>query len=507
MVGSQRRDGLDLDDSPLEINLSRDLKRLLVVLPHELCIIQRKDLSIQRRIPVPSSRPSVAENLSGQLWIGGNLLHEGSSWGEQLSKIGSKLSGFVDKVCLLRPDLLCGAGASGQLLWNLDGRAESHRRKASEGEVTSLIATADERAIFTNGGTNAWVIDPHHPSGYAQLKIKETSPVHQDAEVIDRVGLTSNGRVVLAARDGAVAITHPDLRIAQTWFPRPSGGPLTPFAVAGDAHFIYVLRAHGLVQRFCYAAPPTDDGEPAPIEQYPPSEHALDKSASCMSLVEQPDGSAALVLGGPRAQGQLGHLWKRSVESMEWTPVRTRARPRVEHEDAPEPKAPSFVPTRTKIDGPPLSTLRVDDILSDVADTMLTAPRGTLRDRPYAALGDQTPLGADTIAMPAMFRLKEGTARPGLVVWPGTTRPDLPAPRLQFLTWGKDPSVGWIELSTPEIRAQQWSRSDIFPLQVAIRRVPGDIPGQRAKLPRNWEDEVLFEALARECRKAMKVLW
>lgn len=507
MIGGERRDVLDLDDTPLEITVSRDLKRILVTLPHELCIIQRKDLSVQRRIPLPTARPSVGENLSGQLWIGGGLLYEGSSWGEQLSKLGTKLSGFVDKVCLLRPDLLCGAGASGQLLWGLENHAESHRRKASEGEVTSLIATADERAIFTNGRTNAWVIDPHHPAGYAQLKFKETSPTHQDAEIIDRVGLTSNGRVVLGARDGGVAITHSDLRIAQTWFPRQEAGSPSPLAVVGDAHFIYVLRSRGRLQRFCYAAPPAEDGTPLPIDQFPPSEHILEKSAACMTLLDQDEGSTALVLGGPRAHAQLGQLWKLKVDSLEWTPIRLGTRACVPHEEATGHKTPSFVPTRTKVDGPPLSSLRVDDVLRPSTGILLAATRGNLRDRSCVPLGDQVPLGADTIVIPAMFRLKEGTARPGLVVWAGTTRPEFPAPTLQFLTWGKDPSVGWIELSTPEIRAQRWSRTDIFPLQVAVRHLPTDTPGQRTKLPRNWHDEALFEALAKECRKTMTVLW
>jgi hypothetical protein len=507
VVGGQPRDGLDLDDTPLEITISRDLKRLLVVLPYEVCVVQSKDLSIQRRIPLPTRQPSLTENLSGQLWIGGNLLHEGSSWGEQLTKLGSKLSGFVDKVCLLRPDLLCGAGSNGQLLWNLETHTESHRRKASEGEVTSLIATADERAIFTNGKTNAWVVDPHHPSGYGQLKFKETSPVVQDSEIIDRAGLTSNGRALLAARDGGIAVTHSDLRIDQAWFPRPDSGSMAPLAVVGDAHFIYVLRSHGRLQRFCYAAPPTEEGEPAPLEQFPPAEHTLEKNASCMSLLEQEGAPSALLLGGPRAQAQLGHLWRLDVASLTWTPIRLRSRVRVEDDASSESRAPSFVATKTKVDGPPLSSLGVDDVLRESAAAMISTARGAPRDRPYVALGDKTPLGADTLVMPAMFRLKEGTARPGLVVWSGTSRPDLPAPKLQFLTWGKDPSVGWIELSTPEIRAQQWSRGDVFPLQVAIRRVPKNVPGQRATIPRTWEDAALFDALARECRKAMKVLW
>ncbi|MGB1700713.1 MAG: hypothetical protein ACPHRO_12205, partial [Nannocystaceae bacterium] len=257
----------------------------------------------------------------------------------------------------------------------------------------------------------------------------------------------------------------------------------------------------------CYDAPRDEDGTPIPLEQFPPAEHSLDKAASCISLLDEEDGNNALVVGGPRALGQLGYLSKVRLDTLQWTPLRLRVRECVEQETTPEPKAPSFLPTRTKVEGPTLSTLRVDDVLNPAADALLTTSRGGLRDRAYSPLGAQAPMSADVLVLPAMFRLKEGTARPGLVVWPGTARRELPAPRLQFLTWGKDPSVGWVELSTPEIRAQQWSRTDIFPLQVAIRRVPKEVPGQRAKIPRQWEDEALFEALARECRKAMKVLW
>jgi hypothetical protein len=59
---------------------------------------------------------------------------------------------------------------------------------------------------------------------------------------------------------------------------------------------------------------------------------------------------------------------------------------------------------------------------------------------------------------------------------------------------------------TPEIRSQRWKRSDLFPMQVAIRKLP-EIPGKRDRIPKSWVDPELFEALAKECKKLLKVLW
>ena len=94
-----------------------------------------------------------------------------------------------------------------------------------------------------------------------------------------------------------------------------------------------------------------------------------------------------------------------------------------------------------------------------------------------------------------------------MVIWSGTTQETEPVPPLRFLTWGADPSVGWVELSTPDIRAQRWTRTEVFPLQVALSASIGAVPGRRARLPRGWDDPELFTALARECQKAMKVVW
>ena len=61
-------------------------------------------------------------------------------------------------------------------------------------------------------------------------------------------------------------------------------------------------------------------------------------------------------------------------------------------------------------------------------------------------------------------------------------------------------------LETPEIRAQRWTRSEFFPMQIALRGLP-EAPGKRVRLPKSWVDAELFDALAKECKKMLKVLW
>jgi hypothetical protein len=64
-----------------------------------------------------------------------------------------------------------------------------------------------------------------------------------------------------------------------------------------------------------------------------------------------------------------------------------------------------------------------------------------------------------------------------------------------------------MHLSTPSIRKQGWSRREVFPLEVALRGDPPAVAGHRPALPRRWHDPELFAALAKECKKLLKVLW
>ena len=206
-------DGIvNLDDRPLRIQRSRDGKRLLVALPYELLVLKARDLSVQHRLSLKVPRPTVAEDAEGLLFVGGTHLHRASSWGGDATKVGTRLGGFVDHVALLRPGLLCGAGPQGEILWDTEDEKEVHRRKSTKHQVEDLVTTPDERAIWADGSPSAWIIDPAHPSGYTQLRFPTTSPgAKAPAEGIVRLGITSRGRAVLAARDGGVAWTHADL--------------------------------------------------------------------------------------------------------------------------------------------------------------------------------------------------------------------------------------------------------------------------------------------------------
>ena len=105
-----------------------------------------------------------------------------------------------------------------------------------------------------------------------------------------------------------------------------------------------------------------------------------------------------------------------------------------------------------------------------------------------------------------MIRLHEGTARPALLLWPGVADDEREPQSPQWLTWGDEPR-GWMPLRTPDIRAQGWSRRDVFPMQIALPRAVPELAGHRAPLPDRWVDAELFAALGRECKKLLKVLW
>ncbi|MCA9701844.1 MAG: hypothetical protein KC431_30260, partial [Myxococcales bacterium] len=249
---------LALDDRPLAIAVSVDGRHLIVTLPWELWIVDARLLSTQRTIALNAARPSVVEGWEGALWIGGQHLYKGNLSSTAVTKVGSKLGGVVDHVCLVRDDLLCGVGAQGEILWDIDRQSPTHRRKSTGPAATAVVASADGRAVFADGSSHCWIIDPAHPAGYGKLQLAATSPVPVPGEAIVCLGRTDGtrgGRVILAARDGAVAWTSADLRLAGERVPAGKRD-LTPLAVAGDERWIYVLRGRGLLQRFLVSQPP-----------------------------------------------------------------------------------------------------------------------------------------------------------------------------------------------------------------------------------------------------------
>src|SRR5688500_9442588 len=118
-----------LDDRPLSIAVSRDGKRLVVALPYEVWILGAETLEVERTIELSSAHPTVFEADEGVLWIGGAHLHRASLFSTAAAKVGTKLGGFVDHVCLARPHLLCGVGTQGEILWDVDKEDVVHRRK------------------------------------------------------------------------------------------------------------------------------------------------------------------------------------------------------------------------------------------------------------------------------------------------------------------------------------------------------------------------------------------
>jgi len=542
---------LPLDDRPLALTVSRDQRRIFVTLPHEVVVLDARDLSRQRSFELRAEHPTVAEELDGVLWIGGPHLHQAYALSGGLEKLGSKLGGTVDRVAVLRPGLLVGVGATGEVVWNVGDRTSTdaalrdgtqepgYRRKASERDVHALVATPDERAVYADGSSAAWIIDPAHLQGYGQLRFKQTSPVPVPAEGIVALAITTKGRLVLGARDGGVAWTQPDLRLVEERFPVLDAKDLRPLAIVGDETWIYVLRPRGLLQRFLVVTPKPkrEDDDAArrraiaglasargarlgsldrrpdkPADEPPPPPPAqqvrLSRPAEAMALITDEQGQVRLVLAGSHADGQLGRVWQIPADELAWTEAPLGKRELVSRDaaDATTPRVPDFTQVRSKLEGPRLAELRVDDVVSGETEFFVTHGHGSLLERPVVRRPMAEVLPGDALVIPAMLRMGEGTARPALLVWPASPRPtgDLPEPT--WLVWGDNPR-GWMVLDTPSIRSQKWSRAQLFPMQVALASACTDAPGHRVHLPERWLDRELFLALARECKRALVVVW
>ena len=557
--GERGGDVLNLDDRPLAITLSHDGRNLVVALPWELWIVDARSLATRRTVALNLARPTVAEGWEGALWIGGQHLYRGNIKAATANKVGSKLGGYVDHVCMVRDDLLCGVGPQGEILWDIDRQGPVHKRKSGASTeqgtargATAIVASSDGRAVFADGSATCWVIDPNHPEGYAKLQLAATSPVPVPGEAIVSLGKTGpgpgEGRVILAARDGAVAWTGQGLRLAQERKPA-SKRDMTPLAVAGDARWIYVLRGRGVLQRFLISQPPeviraqkpgrrksmahaqAHAAEPAPEPLPLAQEVRLEMRASCMAMQvsvqesgKSESGKSRLILGGGRADDTLGRLWQVDPETLDWGHLALEDRvlaerppPPPEDAEPTTPERPSFIATRNKpaaasdragAKPPKISEISVDDIVGAKVQRWLSTPTGTLVERPIErdkAIAELLP--ADALLLPAMVRFSSGLARPALLLWPGVVEDHpSPTPPLQWLVWGDQPRA-WMALETPQIRQQKWARADVFPLQIALAQIPEGVPGRRAKLDPRWGDREHFSALAKECKRLLKVLW
>jgi hypothetical protein len=419
-------------------------------------------------------------------------------WSTTTTKVGTKLGGHVDRVCLIRPTLLCGVGSHGEVLWDTEQETPIHRRRTGGHPVHGLVASADGRAVWLDGSSHAWVIDPDHPSGYMQLMLRSTGEEQSPGEAITALGITTGGRCVLAAADGAVGWTNRALRMADERFPTLEGQATTPVCVAGDKQWIYVLHTGGRLHRFLIEQPNDDEAEPLPEAEATD----LDRPATCLAML--PKGE--LAFGGPLGE-HLGQIWRRPVASLDWTPLRLSRRRQAQAAALEqETKQPAFVATRSKLEGPALSQLSVDDVIGAEVRYYVTHGHGSLLDRPVARGTAVEARPADALLVPAMVRLAEGTARPALLLWAGTAEQGQEPPPRDWLVWGDRPR-GWTPLHTPAIREQGWSRRQVFPLEAALASPPPDVPGTRRAIPESWIDRERFDSLARECKKLLKVLW
>lgn len=496
---------LTLDDRPLQLVAARGGKRVIVCLPYEVWIVNASTLEAEKTIELTSPRPTVFEaEEDGVLWIGGTHLHRGSLFSGAVTKVGTKLGGVVDHVCVVRPRLLCTAGSQGEVLWDTEQEEAVHRRKASEHPVLGLIASPDGRAVWIDGAPHAWVVDPDHPSGYMKLKLKATSSVDVESEGIGAIGSTPAGRCLFATDDGGVAWTNRALRIEGERFCAEARKGQS-LAVAGDDRWVYALRSGNVLQRFLIAQPPEPESGDAPAPLPEAQTIRLERVATAIAVL----GDGRLALAGPQSDGQLGRLWLTDAEALEWQPLALGSRRLVDAEESPAPaeapKKPDFTQVRSKISGPPIAELQVDDVIGGAAAFWVTRGQGQPLERPTTSMNATEVLAADALILPAMFRLQEGTARPGLVVWPGAAA-GRPVDTVTLLTWGDEPRQ-WVVLDTPSIRKQGWSRRGVFPLQVAMAHALPEVAGRRPRLPGRWVDAELFGALAKECKKLLKVLW
>jgi hypothetical protein len=245
--------------------------------------------------------------------------------------------------------------------------------------------------------------------------------------------------------------------------------------------------------------------EPAP-EPLPEAEQVrLDRAASCVGLLDDARGPL-LVFGGPRAEGKLGMAWSVEAETLPWEVIAPRERTLRDAAPLVEPTAPDFTPTRTKITGPALRSLAVDDVIAARGPWMTTSS-GALLERPIAQWRRDEPiLAGDVVLLPAMVRAHAGTCRPALAVWAARQRAERDTPEIGWVVWGDRPR-GWIALETPQIREQRWTRSEVFPLTVALGASAPDAAGERPAVPAKWRDAELFDAMVRECRAKLEVLW
>lgn len=531
VAGTKARNdkGLGLDDCPFALIPSKDGKWLFALVPYGIRVLPSDLSSVERSIDLPHPRPSLWEGDDHELWIGGHHLYKAHAFSGAPSKAGTKLSGWVDHIVgLQRDELLLGVGPQGEILVDRKSLQEHFRRQHPHPGPFDLCALASDKAMICHGQSVGHILDLNHLKGYTQIGFKDKDTWDNPAQ---RLCLSYHNptchpsRLFFAACDGSVAWTGQGMRLEASLYLAKPARHTKPLAMYADKRWLYLLLEGGVLHRHLLTPLKLKKKDPDPRKRakvaHDPLPGAqktrLPKIATAMAGHTQapnpdlnPDPNQApdtcLQFGSGQAKGQLGLVWKVKPDELDWETLALGPR---QQSSPPEARSPNFVATRHRFDAPKLSDrLTVDDILTGQSELWITGNQvSRVTERSIKALGADEVMPLDSLILPAMLRLANSDARPGWVYW----EPHHDTASLRYFVWGDNPRA-WIELSTPDIRAQKWSRTDVFPLQVALRSDSiGSLPqcsdSRYAALPGAWMDPELFAAMAKECRQRLKVLW
>lgn len=513
-----------LDDRPLALISSRDQKWVYAIVPYAICVLDFELRRVERVIELPHPKPSLWEDQDHQLWIGGHHLYIAHAFSGKAQKVGSKLAGWVDQIIGLDEEgLLFGVGSQGEILLERDTRKERFRRSAHHNGPFDLCALQDTRPLFCHGQRGAHIVDIHHLDGYTQLRLKDQDDWENPRQALSKCYRAPDchpERVFLAAQDGAVAWTGPGLRLDASLYLAEPGPAPQPLALFADPRWLYVLRERGELCRYLLAPPKLKNKSKDPWSKGRVAKDPLPRAQRCRlgkiattmngrwepAAPDSEDDAPRTELRFGAAKGQLGIVWSLKPESLEWENLTLGERL---HSEAPVQSAPNFVATRHRFEGPRIQDfLEVDTLLNDAQGIWVSGSgSNSVLDRSIRSIAPCELMPQDSLVLAAMFRFAQGTARPGWVYWSAKGE----QPSIRYFVWGDEPRQ-WIELITPELRRQKWERRSVFPMQVALSATGLEELSQQKdsrydKLPSRWQDRELFAALAKECRKLLRVLW
>lgn len=517
--------GLELDDQPFALIPSKDRKWIFALVPYGVRVLSADLAQVECSIDLPHPRPSLWEDEDHQLWIGGHHLYKAHAFSGSAKKVGTKLSGFVDEIVgLTRDKLLLGVGDHGEVLLCRETLEERFRRQSNHAGPFCATAIDKEKALLCHGQSFGHIVDLNHLEGYTQLGPKEKDDWNnpEQAVTLSYRSEAHPDHLFLAAKDGAIAWTGPGMRLESSLYLKTPGKKARALALFADSRWLYVLREGATLHRYLLkdrplrkAATQTHNRARRAKDPLPRAQKArLPKRATAMTGSFEPadpdsadDGpKTKLVLGCGHAQGQLGMVLSCTPSELEWENLELGARAQTQK---PESKTPNFQATRHRFSGAAIqASLGVDEILGEGSGLWVTgSATQSVLERSVKALALDDVMPQDSLLLAAMLRFSSGIARPGWVYW----SPNGDESSLRYFVWGDTPR-GWTELATPSLREQKWSRSEVFPLQVALRTPELETLAQAqdpryARLSPRWSDAELFAAMAKECRQRLLVLW